>query len=407
MKIHEYQAKQLLSEYGIAVPPGRLATTSDQAEKTAKELGGELWVLKAQVHAGGRGKAGGIRLSRSIAEVRELSEVMIGMTLVSHQTGSDGKKVRKILVEKGCDIQKEYYLAILLDRADEKIGVIASSQGGVEIEEVSAKSPDQIFREYADSLEGFHPEQLGRLANKLGFKGKSVAEFEQIVSSLYRIFIEKDASLVEINPLILTASGDLVALDAKVSFDDNALFRHPEIEQLRDLDEEDPKEVEASKFNLNYIRLNGEVGCMVNGAGLAMATMDIIKLSGGEPANFLDVGGGASQEKVTEAFKLLLSDKNVKAVLVNIFGGIMRCDIIARGILEAVKEVKIDVPLVVRLEGTNVEEGRRLLKESGLEIITASTMKDAAQKAVSAVKTGHPAGHPERRGAPRSEGSHR
>lgn len=403
MKIHEYQAKQLLSEYGIPVPPGRMATTSDQAEKTAKELGGKLWVVKVQVHAGGRGKGGGIRLARSVPEVRELSEAMIGMTLRSHQTGSEGKKVSKVLVEKGCEIQKEYYVAILLDRTEEKIVVIASSQGGVEIEEVSAKSPDQIFKEYADSLEGFHPEQLERLATKLGFKGKNVSEFKEIVHSLYKIFIEKDASLVEINPLILTASGDLMALDAKVNFDDNALFRHPEIEQLRDFDEEDPQEVEASKFNLNYIRLNGEVGCMVNGAGLAMATMDIIKLHSGEPANFLDVGGGASQEKVTEAFKLLLSDKNVGAVLVNIFGGIMRCDIIAKGILEAVKQIKMNVPLVVRLEGTNVEEGRRLLKESGLEIITASTMKDAAQKAVSAVKTGHP----ERRGAPRSEGSHR
>ncbi len=383
MKIHEYQAKELFSQYGISIPPGHIAATPDQAEKIAKELGGKLWVIKAQVHAGGRGKAGGVRLARSISEVRELSEVIVGMTLVSHQTGNEGKKVRKVLVEKGCDIKKEYYLAILLDRAEEKIVAIASSQGGIDIEKVAEKSPDRIFREYADSLEGFHPAQIEGLANKLGFIGKTAAQFEQIVSALYKIFIEKDAALLEINPLILTSSGDLMALDAKVNFDDNGLFRHPEIERLRDFDEEDPREVEASKFNLNYIRLNGEIGCMVNGAGLAMATMDIIKLAGGEPANFLDVGGGASQEKVKEAFKLLLSDKNVKAVLVNIFGGIMRCDVIARGILEAAKQVEMNVPLVVRLEGTNVEEGRRLLKESGLKIITASTMKDGAQKAVS------------------------
>jgi succinyl-CoA synthetase beta subunit len=384
MKIHEYQAKELFSQYGISIPSGHIAETPDQAEKIAKELGGKLWVIKAQVHAGGRGKAGGVRLARSIPEVRELSEVIVGMTLVSHQTGNEGKKVRKVLVEKGCDIKKEYYLAILLDRAEEKIAAIASSQGGVDIEKVSEKSPDKIFREYADSLEGFHPVQLERLANKLGFIGKTAAQFEQIVSALYKIFVEKDAALLEINPLILTSSGDLMALDAKVNFDDNGLFRHPEIDRLRDFDEEDPREVEASKFNLNYIRLNGEIGCMVNGAGLAMATMDIIKLAGGEPANFLDVGGGASQEKVKEAFKLLLSDKNVKAVLVNIFGGIMRCDVIARGILEAARQIEMNIPLVVRLEGTNVEEGRRLLKESGLKIITASTMKDAAQKAVSA-----------------------
>ncbi len=386
MKIHEYQAKEILSQYQIAVPLGKVAHTPEQAKSVAREVGGNLWVVKAQIHAGGRGKGGGVKLAHSLEEVEELSRTMIGMTLVTYQTGPEGKKVNKVLIEKGYALDKEYYLALVLDRSSEKISVIGSPEGGVSIEEVAKKKPEKIFKDSADTLEGFKPDQLKSLAQKMGFLGDAQAQFQAIVAALYKAFVEKDASLVEINPLVSTKEGKLLALDAKINFDDNALYRHPEIEQLRDFNEEDPKEVEASKFNLSYIHLDGNIGCMVNGAGLAMATMDIIKLAGGEPANFLDVGGGASQEKVTEAFKLILSDKNVKAVLVNIFGGIMRCDVIARGILDAVKHVEMNIPLVVRLEGTNVEEGRKILKESGLKIISATTMKDAAQKAVRAIQ---------------------
>ncbi|HBQ21505.1 MAG: succinate--CoA ligase subunit beta [Deltaproteobacteria bacterium GWA2_38_16] len=386
MKIHEYQAKEVLSQYGVSVPQGKVATTPEQARSVAQELGGNLWVVKAQIHAGGRGKGGGVKLARSLDEVEDLASSMIGMTLVTYQTGPEGKKVNQVLVEKGYNLDKEYYLAMVLDRAQEKIAVIASPEGGVSIEEVAHKTPEKIFKSYADSFEGFTPKQLKELSQKMGFKGETDSQFQETISSLYKAFIEKDGSLVEINPLVSTKEGKLLALDAKINFDDNALYRHPEIEALRDLNEEDPKEVEASKFNLSYISLHGNIGCMVNGAGLAMSTMDIIKLAGGEPANFLDVGGGATQEKVTEAFKLILSDKNVKGVLVNIFGGIMRCDIIARGILDAVKHGSIRVPLVVRLEGTNVEEGRKILMESGLKIISATTMKDAAQKVVRAIQ---------------------
>ena len=382
MNIHEYQAKALLSQYHVPTPMGRVAATPEQACVISKELGGNLWVVKAQIHAGGRGKGGGVKLSHSAHETEELAGTMIGMTLVTPQTGSQGKKVRSVLVEKGSDIQKEFYTAVVLDRSAEKIAVIASPAGGVSIEEVAASAPEKIFKEHAESIEGFRPAQLERLARKMGFSGPALRQYQDIIAALYRLFIEKDASLVEINPLILTAEGDLLALDAKITFDDNALFRHPDIVELRDIYEEDPQEVRASKFHLNYIRLDGEIGCMVNGAGLAMATMDIIKLAGSEPANFLDVGGGTSQERVTEAFKLILSDKNVKAVLVNIFGGIVRCDLIARGILDAVKHVDIHVPLVVRLQGTNVEEGRKLLEESDITIITAETMQEAAEKVV-------------------------
>lgn len=385
MNIHEYQAKEILAQYQIPVPLGRVAMTQEQARGIAQELGGDVWVVKAQVHAGGRGKAGGVRLARSYEETEALAKTMIGMTLVSVQTDPEGKRVKKVLVEQGCNIKREYYLAILIDRSVEKIVVIGSPEGGVSIEEVSAKTPERIFREYADSLEGFHPNQCEKLGMALGFSGGLLTEFQSVISSLYKIFIEKDASLIEINPLILTETMHLCALDAKITFDDNGLFKHPEIEKLRDINEEDPKEVEASKFNLNYIRLDGKIGCMVNGAGLAMATMDIIKLAGSEPANFLDVGGGASQDKVKEAFKLILSDHHVKAVLVNIFGGIMRCDIIAKGILDALQQVKIKVPLVIRLAGTNVEKGRKILKESGLKIITADSMQEAATKVVEAV----------------------
>ncbi len=386
MKVHEYQAKEILSQYGVSVPQGRIAATPEKAKSVAQELGGNLWVVKAQIHAGGRGKGGGVKLAKTLDDVYDLSNAMIGMTLVTYQTGPEGKKVNQVLIEKGYNLNKEYYLALVLDRAQEKIAVIASPEGGVSIEEVAHKSPDKIFKAYADSIEGFNPSSLSDLSNKMGFKGDTQSQFETMVNNLYKAFLEKDASIVEINPLVSTKEGNLLALDAKMNFDDNALYRHPEIESLRDITEEDPKEVEASKFNLSYIKLNGQIGCMVNGAGLAMATMDIIKLAGSEPANFLDVGGGATQERVTEAFKIILSDKNVKAVLVNIFGGIMRCDVIARGILEAVKMMHLNIPLVVRLEGTNVEEGRKILKESGLKIIPATTMKDAAEKVVRSIQ---------------------
>ena len=386
MKIHEYQAKEILTQYQVAVPLGKVAHTPEQAKSVAREVGGNLWVVKAQIHAGGRGKGGGVKVAHSLEDVEELARTMIGMTLVTYQTGPEGKKVNKVLVEKGCHLDKEYYLGLVLDRSAEKIAVIGSPEGGVSIEEVAKKTPEKIFKDAADTVEGFTPNQLKALAQNMGFSGNLQAQFQAMVSALYKTFVEKDASLIEINPLVSTREGNLLALDAKINFDDNALYRHPEIETLRDFNEEDPKEVEASKFDLNYIHLDGNIGCMVNGAGLAMSTMDIIKLAGGEPANFLDVGGGASQEKVTEAFKLILSDKNVKAVLVNIFGGIMRCDIIAKGILDAVKHMEMKIPLVVRLEGTHVEEGRKILKESGLKIIAATTMKDAAQKAVRAIQ---------------------
>jgi succinyl-CoA synthetase beta subunit len=386
MNIHEYQAKALLREYGVATLRGRVAYTPEEAEQVARELPGPVWVVKAQIHAGGRGKGGGVKLARSIEEVRQLADAMLGMTLVTHQTGPQGRIVKRVYVEEGCRIARELYLGAVLDRATSRVTFMASTEGGVEIEEVAKRSPEKILKVAIDPVTGFQPFHGRKLAFGLGLKGKEVGKAVAFMKGLYSCFVERDASLVEINPLVLTAEGELVALDAKMNFDPNALFRQPRIVELRDLDEEDPHEVEASRHELNYIKLDGNIACMVNGAGLAMATMDIIKLYGGAPANFLDVGGGASKERVTAAFKLLLSDPNVEAVLVNIFGGIMRCDVIAEGVVAAAREVNLNVPLVVRLEGTNVELGKRILSESGLAIIPADDLADAAQKVVEAVR---------------------
>ncbi|MCL6607249.1 MAG: ADP-forming succinate--CoA ligase subunit beta [Geminicoccaceae bacterium] len=386
MNIHEYQAKALLREYGVATLEGRVAYTPEEAEQVARELPGPVWVVKAQIHAGGRGKAGGVKLARSIEEVRQLADAMLGMTLVTHQTGPQGRIVKRVYVEQGCRIARELYLGAVLDRTTARVTFMASTEGGVDIEEVAKHRPDKILKVAIDPVIGFQPFHGRKLAFGLGLKGKEVQKAVAFMKGLYACFVERDASLVEINPLVLTAEGELVALDAKMNFDANALFRQPRIVELRDLDEEDPHEIEASRHELNYIKLDGNIACMVNGAGLAMATMDIIKLYGGEPANFLDVGGGASKERVTAAFKLLLSDPNVEAVLVNIFGGIMRCDVIAEGVVAAAREVNLNVPLVVRLEGTNVELGKRILSESGLSIIPADDLADAAQKVVAAVR---------------------
>ena len=386
MNIHEYQAKEILRKYGVAVLSGKVATTPEEAEAAARELGGGLCVVKAQIHAGGRGKAGGVKLAKDPQAVREYAAAMLGKKLVTHQTGPEGKEVQKVFIEQGCDIAKEYYLGMVIDRATFRVTVMASSEGGVEIEEVAARSPEKILRAAIDPAAGFADFQGRKLVYGLGLPKDSVNKAVSFMRALYRAFIESDASLVEINPLVLTKAGDLIALDAKMGFDDNALFRHPDVRAMRDVTEENPKEVEASKFDLSYIALDGNIGCMVNGAGLAMATMDIIKHYGAEPANFLDVGGGATTEKVTEAFKIILSDKNVKAVLVNIFGGIMRCDVVATGVVEAAKQVKLAVPLVVRLEGTNVELGKKILSESGLNIIAANDLADAAKKAVEATR---------------------
>jgi succinyl-CoA synthetase beta subunit len=385
MNIHEYQAKEVLRKHGVAVPSGRVAATPEEAEAIAKELGG-MYVVKAQIHAGGRGKAGGVKLAKSSAEAKKAAQTILGKKLVTHQTGPEGKEVKKVLVEQGCDIAQEYYLGLVIDRATFCVTMMASSEGGVEIEEVAARSPEKILRVAVDPAVGFQDFQGRKLAYGLGLPKGSVGKAVAFMRGLYRAFIENDASLVEINPLVLTRAGDLLALDAKIGFDDNSLFRHPEVRELRDLDEENPKEIEAAKFDLSYIALDGNIGCMVNGAGLAMATMDIIKHYGGEPANFLDVGGGATTEKVTEAFKILISDDRVRAVLVNIFGGIMRCDVIATGVVEAAKQLRLGVPLVVRLEGTNVELGKKILAESGLNIIAANDMADAAKKAVEAAR---------------------
>jgi succinyl-CoA synthetase beta subunit len=386
MNIHEYQAKALLREYGVATLEGRVAYTPEEAEQIARELPGPVWVVKAQIHAGGRGKAGGVKLARSIEEVRQLADAMLGMTLVTHQTGPQGRIVKRVYVEQGCRIARELYLGAVLDRTTARVTFMASTEGGVDIEEVAKHRPEKILKVAIDPVIGFQPFHGRKLAFGLGLKGKEVQKAVAFMKGLYACFVERDASLVEINPLVLTAEGELVALDAKMNFDANALFRQPRILELRDLDEEDPHEIEASRHELNYIKLDGNIACMVNGAGLAMATMDIIKLYGGEPANFLDVGGGASKERVTAAFKLLLSDPNVEAVLVNIFGGIMRCDVIAEGVVAAAREVNLNVPLVVRLEGTNVELGKRILSESGLSIIPADDLADAAQKVVAAVR---------------------
>jgi len=386
MKIHEYQAKEILRKYGVPTPRGVPCFSVDEAVHAARELGGPIWVVKAQIHAGGRGKGGGVKLARSLEEVKALASQILGMRLVTHQTGPEGQKVRRLLIEEGADIKKEYYLGMVVDRDTQRACLMGSPEGGVDIEEVAAKHPERIHKVFVDPATGLQDAEADGLARKLGLAETSVPEARTLLQELYRAFWETDASLVEINPLIVTGAGRVVALDAKMTFDDNALFRHPEIVAMRDLDEEDPAEVEASKYDLSYIQLEGDIGCLVNGAGLAMATMDIIKFYDGRPANFLDVGGGATTEKVTEAFKIMLRSPDLRAVLVNIFGGIMKCDVIATALVAAAKVVSLRVPLVVRLEGTNVELGKRILGESGLPIIAAANMADAAQKVVAAAK---------------------
>ncbi|HEU0071694.1 MAG TPA: ADP-forming succinate--CoA ligase subunit beta [Alphaproteobacteria bacterium] len=386
MNIHEYQAKGLLAKYGVAVPRGGVAYTPQEAEKVAAELGGPVWVVKAQIHAGGRGKAGGVKVVKSAADVVAKFKDMLGMTLVTHQTGPAGKEVKRVYIEEGCDIARELYLSLVIDRATSRVTVMASTEGGMEIEEVAAHSPEKILKVAIDPVAGMQAFHARQIAFGLGLEGKQVNSCVKFMLAFYKAFMALDASQVEINPLVVTGAGDLIALDAKMNFDDNALFRQPEVLALRDEDEEDPAELEASKHNLNYVKLDGNIGCMVNGAGLAMATMDIIKLYGGEPSNFLDVGGGATRERVTTAFKLILSDPNVEGILVNIFGGIMRCDVIAEGVVAAAREVSLHVPLVVRLEGTNVELGKKILTQSGLPIVSADNLADAAEKIVKAVK---------------------
>ncbi len=387
MKIHEYQAKAILAKYGVAVPRGEMATTVQEAEGIARRLmdnGSQVVVVKAQIHAGGRGKGGGVKIAKSVEEARELAGKMLGMTLVTHQTGPEGRVVRRLLIEEGLPIERELYLSMLLDRAEAKLLVMASQAGGMEIEQVAAEHPELILKEHIEPAVGLAQYQARKIAFGLGLNGKLVNQAVAFLSGLYKAYLDTDASMVEINPLITTKDNRLFALDAKVNFDDNALFRHQDIRDLRDITEEDPLEVEASKYGLNYIKLDGNVGCMVNGAGLAMSTMDIIKYAGGMPANFLDVGGGANEEQVTHAFEILLSDKNVRAVLINIFGGILRVDTLANGVVEAARKMNIQLPIVLRLEGTNVEQGREILKNSGLNFIVAETMKDAAEKVVAA-----------------------
>ena len=386
MKIHEYQGKEIFRRYGLAVPRGLPAFSVDEAVRAAKSLPGPVWVVKAQIHAGGRGKGGGVKLARSLDEVRTLASQILGMQLVTHQTGPAGQKVRRLLIEDGADIRKELYVGMVVDRATQRVALMASSEGGMDIEEVAAKTPEKIHKVFVDPKAGLTDAEADDVARRIGIPDASVPAARAMLQGLYKVFDETDASLAEINPLILTGDGRVVALDAKLNFDANALFRHPEIVEMRDLDEEDPAEVEASKFDLSYISLDGNIGCLVNGAGLAMATMDTIKLYGGEPANFLDVGGGASAEKVTEAFKIMLASPKVKAILVNIFGGIMRCDTIAEGVVAASKAVHLKVPLVVRMKGTNEDAGRKILAESGLPIITAANMAEAAEKVVAATK---------------------
>ncbi|MGY1463434.1 ADP-forming succinate--CoA ligase subunit beta [Bacillus toyonensis] len=385
MNIHEYQGKAVLKSYGVSVPNGKVAFTVEEAVEVAKELGTDVCVVKAQIHAGGRGKAGGVKVAKNLEEVRTYAESILGTTLVTHQTGPEGKEVKRLLIEEGCDIKKEYYVGLVLDRATSQVVLMASEEGGTEIEEVAEKTPEKIFKEYIDPAVGLQGFQARRIAFNINIPKELVGQAVKFMMGLYRAFIEKDCSIAEINPLVTTGDGKVMALDAKLNFDSNALYRHKDILELRDLDEEDSKEVEASKYDLNYIPLDGNIGCMVNGAGLAMATMDIIKHYHGDPANFLDVGGGATAEKVTEAFKIILSDKNVKGIFVNIFGGIMKCDVIAEGVIEATKQVGLELPLVVRLEGTNVELGKKILNESGLNIVAAESMADGAQKIVSLV----------------------
>ncbi|KND58861.1 Succinyl-CoA ligase [ADP-forming] beta chain [Candidatus Paraburkholderia schumanniana] len=389
MKIHEYQGKEILRKFGVAVPRGKPVFSVDDAVKAAEELGGPVWVVKAQIHAGGRGKGGGVKVAKSIEQVREYANQILGMQLVTHQTGPEGQKVNRLLIEEGADIKKELYVGLVLDRVSQKIVVMASSEGGMDIEEVAEKTPELLHKfaiEPSTGLQDMQDKDADDLARKIGIPDASVPQARAILQGLYTAFYETDASLAEINPLILTGDGKVIALDAKFNFDSNALFRHPEIVAYRDLDEEDPAEIEASKFDLAYISLDGNIGCLVNGAGLAMATMDTIKLFGGEPANFLDVGGGATTEKVTEAFKLMLKNPNLKAILVNIFGGIMRCDVIAEGVIAASKAVHLQVPLVVRMKGTNEDLGKKMLADSGLPIISADSMEEAAQKVVAAAE---------------------
>ncbi len=395
MNIHEYQAKTLLARYGVAVPKGGVAYTPDEAEKVARELGGPVWVVKSQIHAGGRGAGrfkddpngkGGVRVVKSIDEVKKNASAMLGKTLITKQTGPKGKEVKRIYVEEGCDIKRELYLGMLVDRGSQRITVMASTEGGMDIEDVAHNTPEKIVKIAIDPTQGLQPYYARKVAFALGLEGKQIGACVKFLTAMYDAFTGLDASIVEINPLVVTGAGEVLALDAKMNFDDNALFRHKDVADLRDEDEEDPMELEASKHELNYVKLDGSIGCMVNGAGLAMATMDIIKLYGGEPANFLDVGGGATRERVTQAFKLILSDPNVEGILVNIFGGIMRCDVIAEGVVAAAREVALNVPLVVRLEGTNVDLGKKILKNSGLKIVSADNLADAAQKIVTAVK---------------------
>jgi succinyl-CoA synthetase beta subunit len=384
MKIHEYQAKEVLRKYGVPTPRGFPCFSVDEAVEAAKKLGGKVWVVKAQIHAGGRGKGGGVKVAKSLDEVKQYAGQILGMQLKTHQTGPGGQKVRRLLVEEGADIKKELYLGMVVDRTSQRVVLMASSEGGMDIEEVAEKTPDRIHKVVIDPARGLADKDAEDVARRIGVPEKGLAQARDLLKAVYKTFDETDASLVEVNPLIVTGDERVMALDGKMNFDDNALFRHPEIVALRDLDEEDPAEIEASKFDLNYIQLDGNIGCLVNGAGLAMATMDIIKLYGGSPANFLDVGGGASTEKVTEAFKIMLRNPKLKAILVNIFGGIMKCDVIAQGVVAAAREVKLGVPLVVRLEGTNVDLGKKILAESGLPIISGSNMADAAQKVVKA-----------------------
>ncbi|MBI5464766.1 MAG: ADP-forming succinate--CoA ligase subunit beta [Ignavibacteriales bacterium] len=386
MKIHEYQGKEILKKFGVPIPQGGVAFSADEAVSVAEKLGGSVWVVKAQIHAGGRGKGGGVKIAKSLEEVRQLASQILGMKLVTHQTGPEGKVVKRLLIEQGISIAREMYIGITLDRARSQNCVMASTEGGVEIEKVAAETPEKILKEYINPTIGFKDFQARKLAFGLGLTGDAFKNAVKFLVALYKAYEESDASLAEINPLVITTDGKVLALDAKMNFDDNALFRHQDIAAMRDLDEEEPLEIEASKYNLNYIKLDGNVGCMVNGAGLAMGTMDIIKLAGGEPANFLDVGGGANVETVSNGFRIILSDKNVKAVLINIFGGIVRCDRVANGVVEAAKNVHVNVPVVVRLEGTNAKEARAILANSGLNFAVAGSLQDAAEKVTAAIR---------------------
>jgi succinyl-CoA synthetase beta subunit len=386
MKIHEYQAKAILGKHGVPVPQGEVVYTPDDAESVARRLGGGAVVVKAQIHAGGRGKGGGVKVVKNAQDARQAAAAMLGMTLVTHQTSPAGQKVGRVLVEQGLRIKRELYLGLVIDRSSEKPVLMVSPDGGVEIEKVAEQTPERIFKEFINPGVGLRPYQTRKLAFALGLEGPQVTQVSKMMTAVWETFLDADASLIEINPLIVTEEGNLLALDAKMNFDDNALYRHADIKEMRDLSEEDPLEIEASKYSLNYIKLDGTIGCMVNGAGLAMATMDIIKLAGGEPANFLDVGGGASAEQIKNAFRILMSDRNVKAVLINIFGGILRCDILAEGVIAAVRDLGVPVPIVIRMEGTNVEQGKQMLHESGLNFTTAETMADAAEKVVARAK---------------------